>query len=148
MDKTFSFEVLAEPKGQPRPKFCRRGAFVHTYNPPSADAWKKAVKISATVAGLKEKRLAGPIGLELVFRIPRPLSHFGSGKNANTLKPASPVGWHTQKPDLDNVEKVLKDALSDVGAWEDDCQVCSCVKSKVWVDGKEEPVSSVTIKML
>ena len=150
MDKTeWTLEIVAQPKGQPRPKFCRRGAFVHAYTPATADDFKQACRAAARSAGLSHKRLEGPIGLTVIFMMPRPASHFGSGKNSETLKPAAPRGWHTQKPDLDNIEKALKDALSDEGVWVDDCQVCKCSKTKTWSDTPGFPGStSLMIKLL
>ena len=56
--------------------------------------------------------------------------------------------WHTYKPDLDNIEKTLKDALSDIRVWGDDCQVCQVEKTKIYVTGMEAPVSDVTISLI
>lgn len=39
--------------------------------------------------------------------------------------------WHTQKPDLDNCLKALKDGLNRI-AWADDAQVAVVVARKVW----------------
>jgi Holliday junction resolvase RusA-like endonuclease len=114
------------------------------YTPATADDFKAAVKQAATEAGLYNKLLEGPLGLVLTFRMPRPKNHFGSGKNARALKESAP-SWHTVKPDLDNIEKALKDALSDIRAWGDDCQVCKVAKEKIYVEGMEAPVSSVEI---
>lgn len=38
------------------------------------------------------------------------------------------------KPDTDNVLKLFKDAMTDVGFWRDDAQVCSEVTEKFWGD--------------
>lgn len=39
--------------------------------------------------------------------------------------------WHTQKPDRDNVEHLVSDALNGV-AWTDDCKVTSGGQAKTW----------------
>lgn len=39
---------------------------------------------------------------------------------------------HTKKPDLDNVEKQLKDAMTRLQFWHDDRQVVMCIKKKVY----------------
>lgn len=39
---------------------------------------------------------------------------------------------HTKKPDLDNIEKQLKDAMTRLRFWGDDRQVVMCIKKKVY----------------
>lgn len=63
--------------------------------------------------------------LQCRFVFPRPSSHYGSGKNADLLKESSrrlrPHGG-TYGGDLDNLYKLIKDALNLV-AFHDDAQV-------------------------
>lgn len=66
--------------------------------------------------------IAGAVRLSLHFTMPRLKSHYGTGKNANVLKPGAPF-WHTSKPDLDKLIRCVKDALTGV-IWVDDSQVC------------------------
>lgn len=40
--------------------------------------------------------------------------------------------WRTSKPDTDNLQKLLKDCMTDVGFWKDDAQVCSEITEKFW----------------
>ena len=117
------------------------------YTPATANDFKAAVQAGATNAGLYNALLQGPIALELTIRMPRPKSHFRTGKNAGILREDAP-SWHTAKPDLDNIEKALKDALSDIRVWGDDCQVCQVTKKKVYVAGQEVCVSDVTISTI
>lgn len=44
------------------------------------------------------------------------------GNRSNQLSTKAPR-FHTSKPDCDNLAKAVLDALSDLGAWEDDRQV-------------------------
>jgi Holliday junction resolvase RusA-like endonuclease len=39
---------------------------------------------------------------------------------------------HTTKPDSDNCKKVFMDALTQIGMWGDDCQVCSWFGEKFY----------------
>lgn len=39
---------------------------------------------------------------------------------------------HTIRPDVDNLAKLTMDAISRLGWWVDDCQVCSLVAVKKW----------------
>lgn len=49
-----------------------------------------------------------------------------------------PAGEHadgsykTTKPDTDNLEKMLKDVMTDLHFWKDDAQVCSEICEKFW----------------
>lgn len=40
--------------------------------------------------------------------------------------------YRTSKPDTDNLQKLLKDCMTDLGFWEDDAQVASEIAEKFW----------------
>lgn len=40
--------------------------------------------------------------------------------------------WKTTKPDTDNLQKLLKDCMTDLGYWKDDAQVASEIVEKFW----------------
>ena len=40
--------------------------------------------------------------------------------------------WKITRPDTDNLQKLLKDCMTDVGFWKDDAQVCSEIVEKFW----------------
>lgn len=40
--------------------------------------------------------------------------------------------WKDTKPDTDNLQKLLKDCMTDLGYWKDDAQVASEVVEKFW----------------
>lgn len=42
--------------------------------------------------------------------------------------------YRTTKPDTDNLQKLLKDVMTDVGYWTDDALVASEVCEKFWAD--------------
>lgn len=72
--------------------------------------------------------VAGPVRLEIEFRVPRPNRHFGTGRNAGVLKshsPRHPIG----RPDLDKLARAICDSLTAV-VWCDDAQVVDLVLSK------------------
>jgi Holliday junction resolvase RusA-like endonuclease len=117
------------PKPQPRPRAYSRGGKAGVYNPGTADDWKKAIKLMMK----QHKGTFGdnPIMLSMTFHLPRPKSHYGTGKNMNKLKPSAPLN-HTQKPDVDNMVKAVMDAITDVGVWKDDSQVVSLSADKYW----------------
>ena len=57
--------------------------------------------------------------------------------NSWSQKKKDTTYWHVVKPDLDNIEKLIKDALKNV-AWKDDCQVSYVIKTKVYVQNSLE----------
>ena len=141
------FHVDGKPMGQPRPRaFARKmgNAFVaRVYEGGSAEGWKSEIALAAREFIPKEK-IAGPIHLTLHFFIPRPKSHYGTGKNAKVLKPSAPM-YHTSKPDADNLTKAACDALTRIGMWEDDDQVVVWDGRKVY---HESPGMDVWINEL
>jgi Holliday junction resolvase RusA-like endonuclease len=43
---------------------------------------------------------------------------------------------HTERPDKDNLEKAVMDALTGIQIWNDDCQVYGGNTEKYWTPGK------------
>ena len=76
----------------------------------------------------------GPVYLELEFHRRIPNSAFIGGKRTNQLKEAMGI-WQnkpdTNKPDLDNLVKFVKDALQGI-IYKDDQQVVKVVATKSW----------------
>lgn len=120
------FFIHGEPIPAPRPRgrlVKPKGGkpFIHIYTPPDDEAWKKAIALAAWKA--VGTTLDGPTRVDIEFLMPRPLHHFGTGRNASTLKPGAPH-WHTVRPDRDNLDKAVLDALTAAGVFGDDCCVC------------------------
>jgi len=137
------FFAPCTPKGQPRVKACRRGAFTRVYTPGTADDFKGAVMSHAVTEIIRLPRpiFTGPVRVDCDFVFPRPKSHFTS---KGQIKATSPV-WHTQKPDIDNAFKVVGDALTNVQMWQDDSQVCSSTLVKRWAALGEASGVQITI---
>ena len=83
-----------------------------------------------------------PVEMHITFVMPRPKGHFGSGKNAATLKPSAPWG-HTVKPDATKLVRSTEDALTGI-LWHDDAQIVVQVIRKIY---GPQPGASVTICM-
>lgn len=69
--------------------------------------------------------IAGPVRLTIIATFEPPQS-WSKKKRAAHLE-----RHHTQKPDLDNIEKAIKDGLNRV-AFADDSQVAEMVSRKAW----------------
>ena len=76
--------------------------------------------------------LYGLSDVTLTFRMPRPKSHYWTGRRAHELRPDAPT-WHTSRPDVDKLTRAVLDALSGVW-WVDDSQVAMVTASKAYSD--------------
>lgn len=118
--KRISFFVHCEPVPQPRAKVSTRGGFARAYvdKKHPSHALKQAIR-EAFVG----EKLQGPIGCDLLFRFTRPKSHTRKQRES---------GWHTGKADIDNLQKLVFDALNGV-AYDDDKQIAFVIAYKRWV---------------
>ena len=137
--KSLSFYALGTPVGQPRPRSCKRGKRSGVYNPRTADEWKAAVAAAAKAAW-DGRQFTGPIRLSITAWMSRPKSHFRAD---GQLKPGAPR-WHVSKPDRDNVEKAVMDAITNAGIWTDDSLVCDGPVRKLYANG--QPGAEVRIE--
>jgi Holliday junction resolvase RusA-like endonuclease len=74
----------------------------------------------------------GPVAVRLVFHRLRGTSHYGSGRNAQLLKPSAP-DYPTTPPDVDKLVRLVLDSLTSV-LFVDDAQVVDLGARKVWAD--------------
>lgn len=79
-------------------------------------------KLEAHLAGhAPAHKYTGPIRLLVKWCFPR------SGNHRNGE-------YKTSKPDTDNLQKLLKDVMTDLHFWKDDAQVASEIIEKFWAD--------------
>lgn len=145
--KTLSFFASGTPKGQPRVRAFVRGRHAGVYDPGTADDWKACVMLAAkqAIAGDAVRPVfTGPLRVDLVVVFSRPKSHFTS---KGLIKPAAPV-WHTGKPDRDNLDKGVLDALTQIQMWPDDAQVCAGGVTKRFAAMNEATGCQITISVL
>jgi len=126
-----SFFVHGDPKAQPRGRACRRGNHAGIYDPGTADAWKASVRAAAK-KGWDGVVFTGPLRVDIDIYFKRPKSHFFTGKRSDVLRPDAP-NFHTSKPDRDNLDKAILDALTNAEIWKDDAQVCAGIITKSYV---------------
>jgi crossover junction endodeoxyribonuclease RusA len=127
--------ILGTPKPQPRVKAVRRGAHVGVYTPSSADEWRDTIKLALNRhAG---KNIEGAFAVKLSFFLPRPKSHFRSGKFSHLLKESAPE-FHTKKPDCDNLAKLVLDVMTKIAYFKDDSQVALLYVTKAYASDLED----------
>lgn len=98
--------------------------------------WRKAIAAAAREAYDGEP-YRGAVTAEIDFWFRRPLSHYGTGRNAEKLKPHAPPR-HTQKPDVDKLLRAVLDGITGV-VIHDDSQVDDVHPVKRWCDRRDEP---------
>jgi Holliday junction resolvase RusA-like endonuclease len=143
--KTMKFRAVGHPVGQPRARSTiRRGkggkVFSGVYDPGTADYWKTIIRNTAT-AEWDRVAFKGPTRVDWTTFFARPKSHF---KRNGDLKENAPR-WHEGKPDRDNLDKALLDALVNAGILSDDKQVCTGTLTKAYVVPGELPGMAVEI---
>ena len=91
--------------------------------------WRAQVVKVCRAEGLHESAPAGAAIVLLGFVLPRPKSHFGTGRNAGVLKPSAP-SHHTTYPDVDKLARAVFDALQSAGAVVNDSAIVRVNASK------------------
>jgi len=86
-----------------------------------------------------EKIEIGAISLSIEFIMPRPARFVWKGPHAEPR--------HYTKPDRNNLEKAVEDALTGI-LWRDDCQVCQGPVSKRYARPGEACGAHVTVEIL
>ena len=122
-----TIDIPIEPVAQKRHRHTSRGNFVTVYDPSKKD--KENIANLCRYASPLEP-FSSAVSVDLTFWFERPKSHFGTGKNANKVKVSAPVE-HTKKPDIDNLQKILFDALNGV-FWSDDSIITQVNAKKLW----------------
>lgn len=84
----------------------------------------------------------GPFELRARFVFARPQSHFGTGRNTAVLKERFRGTRPTGRPDLDNLVKLICEALQG-NAFPDDSRIVSIVAEKVYDD---LPLTEITVR--
>lgn len=77
----------------------------------------------------------GPVAVQVTFYLPRPHGHYGTGRNACTLRPSAPE-LPAKKPDLDKLLRSTLDGLGEAGIWADDSRVVHVRASKAYADDR------------
>jgi Holliday junction resolvase RusA-like endonuclease len=125
------FTVPGVARGKGRPRFVRATGRTYT-DKPTVEAEQAVVDAWEEAGGVRLKD--GPCKLELMVVMERPKVHWC--KNGTLSKAGSRSGWPVRKPDLDNIQKLVCDALNG-HAYKDDSQVVHVVAWKRWANAEE-----------
>lgn len=119
------FHVPGAPVGKGRPRIGRVGAHARMFTPAKTVSYESTVALAAQQAMQGRGLMQGAVSVHLLIDCPIPAS-WSQKKQAQ----AKAGQIHpTTKPDIDNVEKAIFDALNGV-VWRDDVQVVRVSKAK------------------
>lgn len=136
------FKVNASPVSQPRQRHRIAGKgkrrFVQNYTP-TKDKSKtlKKIIIAAAKSAYWDKPMKQPIHLTLTFGFQRPKDKIWKRKAMNRY-------FHTSAPDIDNLSKLVMDALNGI-IWHDDSYIARLDAKKIVISGEESPFIEVSI---
>lgn len=124
----FTVPGIAAPQGSKT-----RTRFGMREDNPRTKPWRATVTSYALDARNGHPPLTGPVLLDLIIELPRPKSHFRTGKHAGELKPNAPR-FCTTKPDASKLARAIEDALVDAGLLRDDALVAQLHVAKVYAN--------------
>lgn len=123
-----SFTIIGQPIALKRHRVARNGRM---YDP----SYKDKKQIWLQIAKYKPKKpIKGDIYLKVVFYLKRPKKHYRTGKYSHLLKDAyKDKVYHSFKPDLDNLAKLLCDTIGGADRMiVDDAQICMLQAEKMY----------------
>lgn len=134
---SLTINVVGTPAPQGSKKgFVVNGRVVMTESSKKVKPWRQdvAAAVRETTDNMPGfESLTGPVSVSVVFYMPRPGYHFGTGRNAGVLKHNAPV-YVDKKPDCDKLLRSVLDALTTSGVIRDDAQVASLTGIKEYAN--------------
>ena len=140
-----SFVVFGTPRAQPRQrhrvittKFNQ--SFVHNYTSKRdpVNDWKRDIQLEAS--RICKSPFVGPLRVDIALFFLRP-------QRLMTKKAPDGPMWHTVKPDRDNLEKAILDALKGI-LFLDDCQVCAGEVKKFYTEKDRDARAEISVSPL
>jgi len=118
----------------------REAIRTHSYNPHSEglDAWRSAVIDAASRHIPHAGALSGPVRVDIRWLFPRPR------RLCRKRDPDGPV-WQISRPDRDNLDKAVLDAVSTIMFWRDDAQVCAGTIEKLYHGKAKRPGALISV---
>jgi len=144
VSQRIEFVVYGKPAQMGSKKAFVRGgrAIITDDNSEKRKQWANEVSSVAAEVMRGRDLISSPVQLRAFFYFRRPNSHYGSGRNATTLKASAPE-MHSQTPDLDKLIRCLGDALTGI-VFRDDALIWSMVISRHWTEKQERAEVEVT----
>jgi Holliday junction resolvase RusA-like endonuclease len=126
-----TLEIAGSPKPQARPRLTKYGG---VYSPKTN--WYKKIKTETFKYYLENGRkpvVDYPCTVSIKYYMPRPKSHYRTGRYSHLLKDSAPI-QPVSKPDIDNLNKAVLDAIQDSKVLSDDSLVLEIYASKQYAE--------------
>lgn len=124
----------------------KTGKMIVTHDNPKTKIWMDSVKWFASKVADRMCLVNEAVSLCLIFYRDRPKGHYGSGRNANSLKSSAPKNPIT-KPDSLKLGRAVEDALTGI-ILKDDSIVCHHDIKKVYCENGQKPGVKIIIRPL
>ena len=145
------FTVEGDPAPQGSKRYVGNGRMVEMSK--KVKPWRAAVVTAAQAALIATDEWDAQthghcaVGLQVTFRFARPLSHYGTGRNAQTLKPDAPTYVTSRsKGDADKILRATDDALTTSGVIADDSLIVAVHAFKVYAEVPGADIEVYTVR--
>ncbi len=108
--------------------------------------WENAVRTAALLSLGELDMTHNAVGVRIVFRLQRPLGHYGTGKSAGKLK-SSASAFPVVTPDIDKIIRSTLDGMIGT-VYADDRQVCKLDVEKLFADERNPIGASIVVEEL
>ncbi len=129
IDGGIKFEVSGEPRGKGRPRFTARGGFGRAYTDKATRDYEELIRSQFLREHEEFPPLDCPLMLILSAHMPIPKSTSRKNREGMLCDKIYP----TKKPDIDNIIKIVMDALNGM-AYIDDKQIVAVQADKSYSD--------------
>ena len=138
MNMEVIFEVPGQPKGKERPRWTMVSNTAIVYTPRSTRAYEDMIKTYYKINNFKsfKKNEALEVSAIAYYQIPK------NARKSHKLLMLNGEMLPTKKPDIDNIMKIVLDALNGV-AYHDDSQICKVNFMKMY---SENPRLKILIR--
>ncbi|HLR94977.1 MAG TPA: RusA family crossover junction endodeoxyribonuclease [Jiangellaceae bacterium] len=116
----------------------RNGSVILVESSRKVKPWRASV-VAAAIPARPLAPLDGPLVADMVFTMPRPKGHYGTGRNAGALKARYVSAVPDRIPDLSKLVRSTEDALTDAGVWADDARVVEYGRLAKVYAGADDP---------
>jgi Holliday junction resolvase RusA-like endonuclease len=138
--------IVFRVRGIPRPGGSKRAFYrpgmkhaVITEDCKRSKDWRQDVK-AAALAAWSGPPLTTPLRMDVRFIVPRPQSHYRTGRRAAEIRESAPY-YCTKRPDATKLMRSTEDALTGI-LWRDDSQVVYQTAQKVY---GEQPGAEICV---
>lgn len=137
--RRWNIHMNIEPRGKGSVLVGRRGRFAKAYTAPKDREWSQRAIVQLKAKWGTRPPLQGPLAVKVVTFKKRP-------QRLNRKKDPDQPMWCDAKPDVDNCLKLLFDAITHAGIWEDDRLVVDVHARTLWAAKNAAPSIFIEIR--